>query len=585
MLLKLATVVAAIASVSAHATFQELWINGVDAGKSCARWPASNSPVTSVTSNDLACNAGSASSPNVCSVKPGDRVTVEMHQQPGDRSCSQEAIGGNHYGPVTVYMAAVSDATTAVGSDANWFKVSELGLVSDNPDYWASEVLNDNCGHYTFTVPSVAPGNYLLRAEVIALHVASSVGGAQFYPACFQLNVSGSGSAQPPTVKIPGAYGAQDPGILINIYQQLTTYTIPGPTPYGTTDAPMATTALETLDEKGLGSSGFDESLSHLYFLFRSTSASMSSMSTGQPAPSMNPGGGQNGGGGGGGGGSAARERARFEWDMEPWAERNGDGVDYVPPALVEKEFESARYGSFWRDLIPLAALVVSPHQISRRSVNAVNDANASSSPSILSASNQTPPYGGSRSNDLETISRTLSAASRRPPETLLTRITSGNSNSGLVRITSPLPYHRNPNVIMAQHEAGQPQQERQEQVLSHRNHGWLHSLNPTSWFRPLFRSRRERGVQSQVGDTEQGTGQGATYYEKSRKDSLGEKKDSVLQVAVLIQMPGSRSIPPTEGEEEHVPVYEVGVASVPWTGDLQENVNIRRSSSSSSSR
>ena len=29
-------------------------------------------------------------------------------------------------------------------------------------------VMQDNCGHYTFTVPSdIAPGNYLIRAEVI----------------------------------------------------------------------------------------------------------------------------------------------------------------------------------------------------------------------------------------------------------------------------------------------------------------------------------------------------------------------------------------------------------------------------------
>ncbi len=41
--------------------------------------------------------------------------------------------------------------------------------------------LKNNCGHFTFTVPTgIAPGNYLVRAEVIALHVASSVGGAQY---------------------------------------------------------------------------------------------------------------------------------------------------------------------------------------------------------------------------------------------------------------------------------------------------------------------------------------------------------------------------------------------------------------------
>ena len=34
-------------------------------------------------------------------------------------------------------------------------------------------------------IPSdIAAGDYLLRAEVIALHVASGLGGAQFYASC-----------------------------------------------------------------------------------------------------------------------------------------------------------------------------------------------------------------------------------------------------------------------------------------------------------------------------------------------------------------------------------------------------------------
>ncbi|KDR77861.1 hypothetical protein GALMADRAFT_65659 [Galerina marginata CBS 339.88] len=235
-----------VASVAAHATFQELWINGVDAGSSCVRLPTSNNPVTSVTTNDIACNIAGTSS-GVCPIKAGDQLTVEMHQQPGDRSCANEAIGGAHYGPVQIYMAAVSDATTAVGASSNWFKISEMGLPSSNPDYWGTQVLNDNCGHFTFTVPpDIAPGNYLLRAEVIALHVASSVGGAQFYMSCYQLSVSGSGSAKPPTVKIPGVYNANDPGILINIYQSLTTYALPGPSPYGTSVPTIAATAWPT---------------------------------------------------------------------------------------------------------------------------------------------------------------------------------------------------------------------------------------------------------------------------------------------------------------------------------------------------
>lgn len=76
---------------------------------------------------DLACNANANPSSNLCEVnrklflpsvhercviKPypiaGDLVTVEMHQQPGDRSCSTEAIGGDHYGPVMVRIALFS---------------------------------------------------------------------------------------------------------------------------------------------------------------------------------------------------------------------------------------------------------------------------------------------------------------------------------------------------------------------------------------------------------------------------------------------------------------------------------------------
>ncbi|KAL5536062.1 hypothetical protein ACEPAF_4167 [Sanghuangporus sanghuang] len=246
MFLSAAFLASIVATVSAHATFQEMWVNGVDQGSYCVRLPQSNSPVTDVTSTAIACNADASPSANLCEVNPGDTITVEMHQQPGDRSCANEAIGGAHYGPMIMYMAKVDDATSAVGSDASWFKIDEMGLASNNPDYWANQVLNDNCGHWTFTVPSVASGNYLLRAETIALHAAASSGGAQFYMSCFQLNVGGSGSASPDTVNFPGAYSADDPGILINIYQDLSAYTVPGPTPFGTTSPLPASTAYPT---------------------------------------------------------------------------------------------------------------------------------------------------------------------------------------------------------------------------------------------------------------------------------------------------------------------------------------------------
>lgn len=73
-------------------------------------------------------------------------------------------------------------------------------------------------------------GDYLLRAEVVALHVASQPKGAQFYMTCYQITIAGgTGANRPATVRFPGAYAATDPGILFNIYQATTSYKIPGP--------------------------------------------------------------------------------------------------------------------------------------------------------------------------------------------------------------------------------------------------------------------------------------------------------------------------------------------------------------------
>jgi len=219
-------------TVLGHATWQDLWVNGVDQTGTCVRAPPSNNPVTDVTSNDLRCNVNGAQGvAGVCTVAAGQTLTVEMHQQPGDRTCTTDAIGGDHYGPIILYMSKVADATTADGSTP-FFNVAEDGYdAAVGTSSWGTQILNANCGKRTFTVPSdLAPGDYLLRAEAIALHVASSVGGAQFYMGCYQVRVTGSGTKSPAGVLFPGAYKATDPGILINIYYPaVTNYTIPGP--------------------------------------------------------------------------------------------------------------------------------------------------------------------------------------------------------------------------------------------------------------------------------------------------------------------------------------------------------------------
>lgn len=134
-------------NVAGHATFQQLWVGGVDYGAQCARLPLSNSPVTDVMSNDMRCNANSGPVRRKCPVPAGGTVTVEMHQQNNERSCSNEAIGGAHYGPVAVYLSKVPDATTADGS-TGWFKIFEAGWAkkpgssSGDGDYWGTKDLN-----------------------------------------------------------------------------------------------------------------------------------------------------------------------------------------------------------------------------------------------------------------------------------------------------------------------------------------------------------------------------------------------------------------------------------------------------------
>lgn len=183
--------------------------------------------------------------------------------------------------------------------------------------------------------------------------------------------------------------------------------------------------------------------------------------------------------------------------------------------------------------------------------------------------------YSGRRGfdSDLEIITRTLSSVSHRPSESL-TRI--GSGNSGLVRVTSPTPYYRNPNVILAQRESEeqrhqQPSQERpQRQETASQRRGFLHYLNPASWLRSTGRRRRERG---QGEDVEQGA-QDAVYDEKPIEEKV-EEKEKVLQVAVLIQMPSlsSRTSSSRSERGESLPGYEVGVATLPWVDDSKGNL------------
>jgi len=226
-------------TASAHSIFAQLVAGGTTYPVGHAiRVPTYDGPINDVTTNYVACNGGpnpTTGDSNIINVKAGETVQAVWRHTLTSTAANDAiyVIDPSHKGPTIAYLKKVSDAVNDVGYGSGWFKIQEAGLNVATQD-WAVTDLIANGGLHSITIPSCLPdGQYLLRAEVIALHAASSAQGAQLYMECAQINVSGgTGTANPSTVSFPGAYSNSDPGILINIYQTLTTYTIPGPTPF-----------------------------------------------------------------------------------------------------------------------------------------------------------------------------------------------------------------------------------------------------------------------------------------------------------------------------------------------------------------
>lgn len=222
--------------------FKKISINGQQKGSlEGLRAPNNNNPVQDVNSNNIVCGQGGTTSQTVFSVNAGDEIGVWFQHIIGGPQGSNDPdnpIAASHKGPVIAYLAKVDNAASASASGQKWFKIWQ-DTYNTGSQKWGVDNLISNGGWAKFQLPScVAPGQYLLRVEIIALHSAYSQGGAQFYTSCGQINVSGSGSLSPSTVSFPGAYKASDSGITTNIYgtggvpnNNNQAYNAPGPAP------------------------------------------------------------------------------------------------------------------------------------------------------------------------------------------------------------------------------------------------------------------------------------------------------------------------------------------------------------------
>ncbi|OAL57451.1 hypothetical protein IQ07DRAFT_675449 [Pyrenochaeta sp. DS3sAY3a] len=134
----------------------------------------------------------------------------------------------SHVGPVITYVAPYTgDIASVKKEELKWTKIDAKGY--ENGEWAAVKLIKDGLT-WPVTVPeTLKAGKYVFRHEIIALHGAGSANGAQNYPQCINIEVTGSGTETPAGVVGTELYKADDAGILFNPYAATITYPIPGP--------------------------------------------------------------------------------------------------------------------------------------------------------------------------------------------------------------------------------------------------------------------------------------------------------------------------------------------------------------------
>ncbi|KAL7627624.1 hypothetical protein AAE478_001817 [Parahypoxylon ruwenzoriense] len=172
---------------------------------------------------DINCHKNSAPGELTTTVPAGSQVVFQWGTSSG-------GAWPHPYGPIINYIAACNgDCSKVDKTTLKWVKIEASGI-DYNTQEWASAKLIANNNTWTTTIPkSIAPGNYVLRHEIIALHGGNSLNGAQNYPQCFNIKITGSGTAKPSGTLGTALYKNADPGIHFNPYTTIKEYPMPGP--------------------------------------------------------------------------------------------------------------------------------------------------------------------------------------------------------------------------------------------------------------------------------------------------------------------------------------------------------------------
>lgn len=173
-------------------------------------------------SQDIICHRGSSPGKAYVEVPAGGSITLNWDTWPQ-----------SHLGPIIDYLAPCNgECTTVSKGNLRFTKIAQGGHKSgSNPGSFVTDDLIRNGNKWTVRIPSgLRAGNYVLRHEIIALHSGGQPNGAQAYPQCINVKVTGGGSTSlPGGTSATSFYSANDPGIRFNLYQSYSSYPIPGP--------------------------------------------------------------------------------------------------------------------------------------------------------------------------------------------------------------------------------------------------------------------------------------------------------------------------------------------------------------------
>ncbi|KAI1737574.1 glycosyl hydrolase family 61-domain-containing protein [Xylaria scruposa] len=244
--------------VSAHWVYNRLIVNGEFVGEPYQYIRPSqngNNFLSDVNSTDMRCNIGGGSgitnNTETATVKAGDELGFGIGSTFGHPGIQQVYLSR---APDLPPNSTSSSATAVYDGSGGWARIYSLTTTPTWPNGtgtmgknsfaearpgavdWATHKLTS----FLFPLPAETPaGEYLLRAEGMAVHAAHKPGGAQFYVSCAQIRVvdddgrrrrKGGFSELGPLVKIPGVYRGDEPGVLLpEFWSSLTRYTTAGP--------------------------------------------------------------------------------------------------------------------------------------------------------------------------------------------------------------------------------------------------------------------------------------------------------------------------------------------------------------------